>query len=299
MELDRRQSGDPEPGPRLRVVSADNWPRSTHLADAADEEAYCSAWLALQCARIPGVTAGLVAIRRPHEMQLSTSAAWPESNRTTLELARLAERSYLERRTVVSMAPSGPKPDPASANLFVAVPLERGNESFAVAAVALATSEGTSSGPESVAEQLRWGAGWLEAMPWASRSKELSSSVERASACLDLLVTVGEQPRFQGMAIALTNELAGRLRCDRVSLGVMRRNGAVRVCALSHSAIFKNEGRLIDAIENAMEEAIDQRSAILYPPLSESDRAITIAHRGLTETIRTILGITGFSSSYR
>ena len=140
--------------------------------------------------------------------------------------------------------------------------------------------------PAIVAEQLRWGAGWLEALPWARRAKDLSSDIARAASCLDLLAAVGAQPRLQGMAIAVANELATRLRCDRVSLGIVRRNGTVRLRAISHSASFKRESRLVDAIENAMEEAIEQRRCVAYPPLPATERAVTIAHRALAENAK-------------
>src|SRR5262249_44963909 len=75
--------------------------------------------------------------------------------------------------------------------------------------------------------------------------------------------------------------------CDRVSVGVTRRNGSVRLRAISHSASFRGQGRLVDAIENAMEEALDQRTSIAYPPLPATERAVTMAHRALGELIRT------------
>ena len=88
------------------------------------------------------------------------------------------------------------------------------------------------------------------------------------------------------MTIAVANDLAARLRCDRVSVGLIRRNGSIRLRAISHSASFKGQGRLVDAIENAMEEALDQRSSVAYPPLPSTERAVTMAHRVLAEIIR-------------
>jgi multidrug efflux pump subunit AcrA (membrane-fusion protein) len=67
---------------------------------------------------------------------------------------------------------------------------------------------------------------------------------------------------------------------------VIRRNGSVRLRAISHSASFRGQGRLVDAIENAMEEALDQRTSIAYPPLPATERAVTMAHRALSELIR-------------
>jgi multidrug efflux pump subunit AcrA (membrane-fusion protein) len=170
--------------------------------------------------------------------------------------------------------------------VFLALPLGPGNEPIAIVAVALASGSSAALAPEKIAQQLRWGAGWLEALPWALRSKELTSDAARAASCMDLLVAIGEQPRLHGTAIALANDLAARLRCDRVSVGVTRRNGSVRLRAISHSASFRGQGRLVDAIENAMEEALDQRSSIAYPPLPATERAVAMAHQALTELIR-------------
>jgi Barrel-sandwich domain of CusB or HlyD membrane-fusion/GAF domain len=140
--------------------------------------------------------------------------------------------------------------------------------------------------PEMVAEQLRWGAGWLDALPWARRCKDLSADVARAASCLDLLAAVGAQPRLLGMAVAVVNDLATRLRCDRVSIGVVTRNGTIRLRAVSHSASFKRDSRLADAIENAMDEAIDQRRSVAYPMLPAMERGVTIAHGALAESAK-------------
>ena len=178
-------------------------------------------------------------------------------------------------------------PVPAQPVVLVALPLGTAREPIAAAAIALTTTAGKpEANPEIVAEQLRWGAGWLEALPWARRSKELSSDIARAASCLDLLAAVGAQPRLHGMAIAVANDLAARLRCDRVSVGIIRRNGSIRLRAISHSASFKGQGRLVDAIENAMEEALDQRRCVAYPPLPATERAVTMAHRALAENAR-------------
>ena len=101
---------------------------------------------------------------------------------------------------------------------------------------------------------------------WRVSWKLPFGDVARALACLDVLAAVEEQPRLLGMTIAIANNLATRLRCDRVSVGLRRRGGRLRLSAISHSATFKKAGRLVDAIESAMEEAIDQRASVTYPP---------------------------------
>ncbi|WP_162918712.1 efflux RND transporter periplasmic adaptor subunit [Taklimakanibacter deserti] len=257
------------------------------LSDAGNEQAYCSAWLALQCARISGATAGLLVTRRP-DKSLSVSAVWPERHVELPNLSRLAELAYSEQRIAISRHPAEGAIGPSQpGDLLIAAPIGAG-EVIAVAAVAITTRAGAVAPvPEVIAERLRWGGGWLATLPWVQHAKETSARIVRATACLDLLITVGEQDHLHGMVIAIVNDLATRLRCDRVSMGILRRNGSIRLRAISHSARFKNEGRLIDAIENAMEEAIDQRATVPCPQLPWAVRTANMAHQTLSEVVRT------------
>ena len=262
-----------------------------NLADAGNEVAYCSAWLSLQCASIAGVTAGLVVLRQTDKASPAVSASWPKGYLDGFgELSKLAERAFLERRTIVSPHYACPTVDglpPSPVGHLVAMPLGAGGRIIAAAAVKLDASPGLAQVDiERVVEQLRWGAGWLESLPLARLLEASSGDVARALACLDVLAAVEEQPRLLGMTIAIANNLATRLRCDRVSVGLRRRGGRVRLSAISHSATFKKAGRLVDAIESAMEEAIDQGASVTYPPSPPTERAVTMAHRALAELIR-------------
>jgi hypothetical protein len=288
-EADRSRPRSSEQAPQLRVVAGEPSipPHWTGLADAGNEAVYCSAWLSSQCAGISGIIAGLLMMPPPAKGLSVASTSWPQRNPYIEDLLRLAERASLERRAVVSSDRKVSDTGPAKpAGLFIALPLGSGSQPVAVVAVALASGSSAVLAPEGVVEQLRWGAGWLEALPWAQRCKDVSADIARAASSLDFLAAIGEQPRLQGTAIAVANDLAARLRCDRVSVGVIRRNGSILLRAISHSASFKGQGRLVDAIENAMEEALDQRSSVAFPPLPSTERAVTMAHRALTEIIR-------------
>ncbi|MCC8935489.1 HlyD family efflux transporter periplasmic adaptor subunit [Bradyrhizobium sp. Arg68] len=278
-------------GVQLRRVPVDpaTSPHWRGLLDARDEAAFGSAWLALQCSRLPGVAGGLLLIRQADAAAPHLTVTWPPRDLDASDLSRFAETAYAERRMVVGPGRVGS--DTSSAHpvaLVVAVPLGFAKGPFAAAAIALTTTAGKPEvTPEVIADRLRWEAGWLETLPWARHARDLSSDVTRAASCLDLLAAVGAQPRLRGMAIAVTNELATRLSCDRVSLGIVRRNGAVRLRAVSHSAGFRRDNRLADAIEDAMDEAIEQRGTVAYPLPPAMERAVTIAQRALAESVKT------------
>jgi len=287
-EPDRSRPGNSDHAPQLRMVAAGPSPHWDALSDAGNDLAFCLAWLSLQCIRLPGAATALLMLRRDDQQEAPTFVTWPRTGLDLPDLCQLAERAYVERRVIVLPGRIGlDASHPQPVGVLVATPLGAGSRPIAVAVVAFAASASSASvDPDFVSEQLRWGSGWLEALPWAQRSKQSSARVAQAASCLDLLAAIAEQPRFVGMAIATTNELATRLRCDRVSLGLMRRNGAVRLCAISHSASFKKQGLLADAIENAMEEAVDQCGSVVCPPLPSTVRTVTIAHQALAQAVR-------------
>jgi multidrug efflux pump subunit AcrA (membrane-fusion protein) len=257
------------------------------LANAGNEADFGSAWLALQCSRIRGVAAGLLLLPSVDSEAHSLSLTWPAGKLEVGDLERLARRALAEGRLVVAPGKVGRADHPArSVVLVVALPLGMAKKPVATAAIALTTTGGNPVVmPQLVAEQLRWGAGWLEALPWARQSRRLGADIARASSCLDLLAAISAQPRLQLMAMTAVNELATRLRCDRVSIGIVAGNGA-RLQAVSHSASFKRASRLVDAIEHAMDEAIEQRRSVAFPLLPQMERAVTIAHRVLAENAK-------------
>src|SRR5277367_2142561 len=183
-----------EHGPQLRVAPANPFgsPQWNSLANANDEAAFSAAWLALQCSQIAEVTAGWLVIRDPEQGAALVSARWPERDIDFGDLSRLADRAHAERRVVVAPGRVGPEASPAQpVTLMVAVPLGAGSVRLGAAAVALTTSHGASPvGPEGVADQLKWGAGWLEALPWKRRLRNTESRAAQAASCMDLLAAI-------------------------------------------------------------------------------------------------------------
>jgi RND family efflux transporter MFP subunit len=257
------------------------------LANAADAPAFCTAWLALVCSRLPGVVAGLIVLRKHGQAGPPLAVTWPDPGRVQFDLKPFAERAFSDRRTVIAIARNeadAPKTHPVG--VVVAVPVGVGDEPFAVAAVALTAARGTGlASPETIAERLRWGAGWLEAVPWAERAGDATTKIERAAAGLDLLAVAGAEQRLTASAMAIANDLAMRFRCDRVAIGTIARNCTIRLRAISHSASFRKQSALVDAIENAMEEAVDQGAVVAYPPNEAAKQMASFAHRALAKHI--------------
>ena len=131
-----------------------------------------------------------------------------------------------------------------------------------------------------IMRQLQWGVGWVEACLRRQGGKRHHAQVERMAAAFDLIATAVEPPRFQDACNAVVTELAIRLRCEQVSIGFVR-TGKVAVAAVSHAAQFGRRMNMIRDIANAMDESVDQRAIVLFPPREDWEYRIDRAHREL------------------
>jgi len=81
---------------------------------------------------------------------------------------------------------------------------------------------------------------------------------------LDFMVLLNGEKKFMAAAMTFCNELASRYRCERMSLGWIK-GQYVRVQAISHMERFEKKMDAVQALETAMEEALDQDEEILLP----------------------------------
>jgi RND family efflux transporter MFP subunit len=81
---------------------------------------------------------------------------------------------------------------------------------------------------------------------------------------LDFMVLLNGEKKFVAAAMTFCNEVASRYRCERVSLGWIK-GEYVRVQAISHMERFEKKMDAVQAMEMAMEEALDQDEEIVLP----------------------------------
>ena len=90
------------------------------------------------------------------------------------------------------------------------------------------------------------------------------------------------QANLAAGAVALVNELAQVLACERVTLGTVD-DRKIDVVAVSNSAEFKPAQELMRQIAAAMQEAVDQGNRIVYPVASTDPIRIVLALADLHE----------------
>ena len=69
--------------------------------------------------------------------------------------------------------------------------------------------------------------------------------------------------------MAFCNEIAAQWQCERVSLGFLK-GRYVQLKAMSHTEDFSRKMKVVQDIESAMEECLDQDTEILVPAPKES-----------------------------
>ncbi len=94
------------------------------------------------------------------------------------------------------------------------------------------------------------------------------NSLKKLHQAMEILSAANCHNRFTSVAMAVCNELAAQWKCERVSLGFLK-GRYVRAKAISHTEHFSRKMRLVQDIEAAMEECLDQDCEVLFPASDE------------------------------
>jgi RND family efflux transporter MFP subunit len=240
-------------------------------------ESVLSAWLGNLCTMTAGSTHAVLVTGAPGQGPYDRILRWPDSNTEPGVLVRIAQYALHKKKVVLKprfnlVAKTGEPLDALACPLFIQGKL--------LGAVAMEVTHRSQQAQRATAHHLLAGSKWLETLLQLSDSSAKQQRVQ-----LVRLVAMGlEQQRFESAAIEVADELADRLDCRRVSLGFLRFN-RIRVEALSHCSRIDPRSSLIKAIQDAMDEALDQRAAVVYPQTDANPVQVTRSH-GLLAKIR-------------
>lgn len=240
--------------------------------EVQDLPAFAEAWLERQCDLIAGVNSGVVVLGLPAEGAYKPVARWPTGSTPSPALVATAELALAEGRGVVSRQPDAP--------LRLVTPLMIDGLARGVVALEFGAAAVSALSARNAMLQLEWGVAGLRERLSAERVRVAEAQGRRADTTLDSLAVALEQARFTSAAQAAVGELALRLACERVAIGFVERDRC-DVVAISHSAGFGHKVELTLALAAAMNEAIEQRASILFPPQSGGDFQLTREHERL------------------
>ncbi len=95
------------------------------------------------------------------------------------------------------------------------------------------------------------------------------ADLQGVATAIEVLASSNEQRRFSSFAMAICNEIASRWKAERVSLGILT-GSYIKLRAMSHTENIVRKMKLVQNIESAMEECLDQDLEVIFPPPPEA-----------------------------
>ena len=96
------------------------------------------------------------------------------------------------------------------------------------------------------------------------RLKDFREKTERMYKAFEVIIKLNVHDGFLGSVMALTNEMAARWSCSRVSFGI-KKSRYVKIKAISNTEKFSRKTEIIQNLEKVMEESLDQNLEIVFP----------------------------------
>ncbi len=253
---------------RARAEAA-AWSRFTAPADGSE---FYAAWLALLAVRVQRARNALLLLADAGGQSFSVSAVWPDAQRDLQYLGPTAQRALVERRGVVQAAEAGTPG--AEHGAQVAYPIELDNS--LCGAVVLELGGASPAELQAALRELHWAIAWLVDHFRAQMQQRDQAEAGRMALLNTLLAAALQHRQLQPSALAVANELATHLGCDRVSIG-FERTGQVQPLVISHTASFDARSDLVRHLGEAMDEAFDLGVPVLHP--AQGDDALrALAH---------------------
>ncbi len=243
------------------------WARFSSARDAAE---FCASWLSILCVQIGRANGALLLVGPESDGAFRPAAVWPDPSRDMQYLAPAAEKALKERRGIVLPREAKATREPGT---LVGYPIEVSGSLRAALALDLSGSEATL---QQALRLVHWASAWLVDQFRQQDLRERDVRLARLALATDLVATAVQERRFAPSALSAVNELAGRLNCDRVSIG-LEVSGSIEIQAISHNASFDPKTNLVRLIGEAMDEVLDLDTTIVHPAL-DADAAAAMAH---------------------
>jgi hypothetical protein len=252
------------------------------FSSAKDSAEFCASWLAILCLQVERVGGGLLLLGPDKDGAYVPAAVWPHAGRDMQYLTPAAERALTERRGIA--LPSDVQGSMQEPRTFVGYPLEVSGTLHG--AVVLDIGPGPESGLQRALRLLHWASAWLIDQFRKGALEEREARLGRMGLAMDIVATAMQERHFSASALAVANELAGRLACDRVSIG-LEKSGSIEVKVMSHTASFDPKMDLGRRIGDAMDEVLDLDVTLVFPPRDDVEGA-AFAHMELAREFRDV-----------
>ena len=236
---------------------------------------FCSGWLAILCGQVDRVSGALVLLGSGEDGQYAPVATWPDATHNLRHLGTVAESTLQQRRGVVAEAVP---PQTAAPATLIGYPVEVDGQLRG--AVVMEIRPRPEVDVQRALRLLHWGSAWLVAEFRHQTVARHQHRADRLEIAQQVVATALQEPELGASALAVANDLAGRLACERVALGFVRHDSC-EVEAISHTATFDRRSDFVRLLAEAMEEVPDLGQSFVHPPLAP-DAIGGLAHAALS-----------------
>ncbi len=139
------------------------------------------------------------------------------------------------------------------------------------------------NGQPTLSEQARSLAGLPVAYEASHALQQVEGEVAKLTSLVDSVLVTNAAEKSGASSLALCNALANTFRCDRVSLG-WQEGGYCQLQSMSRTEQFDRKMALVQKIETAMDECLDQGEEITFP--SRTDGPVARDHTSLAQELR-------------
>lgn len=232
-------------------------------------------WLEIVCSMLPDVKSAIFMMPDKKNKQLRPLAKWPENPGTISDYAAVVKYALKKREQVCF--PKVMTDGQESFDLF-ALPVFIQSKLLGILVVKI-KHQPEASRHKAIFTALKRSIKWLRlATPSQTQSDDFYSRV------VAMMASCFEQSGYQQGLVSMVTELTRTFNCERVAFAEYRGHHS-HVVALSNSAGFDNRSNLIQKIAAAMDEAIEQDNAVLFPDLNS--KLIQRAHQELARKFGT------------
>lgn len=236
------------------------------LIQAGTAEKLTQAWLVVLCSLIPNTRSGLLLLEDA-DSSFAPVSVWPP-NSDLRHLVPVAEDSLIQRKGIVKRE-AGDTPR-------FGYPLVSGDHLYGT--VVLELHDATEGALSNAMRITHWGVGWLVDLFNRQQMQQWQEQLDHSAFLFDVLLAELGDTDYQQASLAVVNKLAAHFACHQVQLG-LEKGESIEIIAISHSAWFDKKTQLVNLATQAMNEAFDQHTCIVWPEEVDGPLLITDAHR--------------------
>lgn len=214
-------------------------------------------WLNLHCQMISSVHCAILVLSSTADADLEPAASWPSKHNDVEALLQSGRLALKNKKPILQNSPSSH--DQAKV-CICAYPLIHHNN--LIGTLVIQVENPSQEKLKAIQHLLNLGSAWLQISP---NSQEATTIASRLATVLEITAKSLERATLQDSATSVITHLAQTFNCDRVSFGQLVEKNRINVTAISDSARIDRRSEVIQKIESAMEESLDDVQTLTYP----------------------------------